>query len=174
VSVPSVPAVTVTPAGVHFDGSASTGVINAIQIVLAAPKTGDQAISMTASYDAVDNHYRHLFNLDGIAAVLHQDEIWVGNNNGASTGCAKGFKVPPSWSVGTFAPLVFGIASNGTITGLTISGVPAELSDAASTYFGIVNCLPITISASLALYVGGSGNVGFTDNFQGTISAFSF
>jgi hypothetical protein len=37
-----------------------------------------------------------------------------------------------------------------------------------------VNCLPITISASLPLYVGGSGNIGYPDNFKGTISAFSF
>lgn len=176
VFVPPLPSITVVGNVINFDGSASTsdGAISAIVVTLAAPKTGSQLITLAASYAGADNHYRHLFNLDGVAAVLHQAEIWVGNNNGNSTGCARGFAVPASWTVGTMADLGFSMLANGTIGDLTVNGVAAGPAAVDPTYMAISACTPISIRASVKLFVGGSGNVGYTDNWMGGVSGFSF
>jgi len=176
VFVPPLPSISVVGNVVTFDGSASMSdhAISAIVVTLPAPKTGNQLITMTASYAGADNHYRHLFNLDNVAAVLHQSEIWVGNHTGASTGCAKGFAVPASWTAGTMANLAFSLLGNGTIVDLKVNGVAAGPAAIDQSHFGISNCTPISISASVPLFVGGSGNVGYTDNWMGSISAFSF
>ena len=141
---------------------------------------GALPVSLTASYAGSgvggDSHYRHLWNLDGVAAVLHQSEIWVGNMNGASVDCARGFQIPSSWPAGTSAALSFSILANGTIGDLLINGVaagPAAVNVNAANYGNPPACQPVTLHTTTPLYVGGSGHVGYADNWNGTVSAFS-
>jgi len=181
VVIPALPSISINAGVVVFDGSASasSSAISAIAITTPGPVSGNLNVAVTASYAAADSHYRHLFNMDGLAAVLHQatseTEIWVGNNNGASVNCAAGFAVNGIWPANTAAMLVFSVFANGTVAGLTVNGTPAPPAVVDPTFLGTSACTPISLStAAEPFFVGGSGNVGYTDNWAGGISAFSF
>ena len=142
--------------------------------------TGQINPTLSASYARVDSHYRHLFNLDGIKAVIHLStanliEIWVGNNNQQSGNCVRGFDVTQLWGLAdTLATLHFSILANGTLgdlfVGGTAAGPAAVTPQPPSMDVSLVTCDPVMLEAPL--YWGASGNAGYNDNFAGTFSGF--
>jgi hypothetical protein len=162
------------------DGLPMASVPNGIIVTTSAPVSSAAIgllVEMNISYSLADNHYRHLFNLDGFSAVLHQTatqtEVWVGNNNGDSSTCARGFKVDgvPGWPLNTFANVTLMYNTSNAIGDLLVNGVPMPPAiPTGLVYFETVNCLPIFIPTSTQVFVGASGNVGYNDNFVGTIT----
>jgi hypothetical protein len=145
---------------------------------------GGLSIHMTAKYDIYpsssplidgfsDNHYRHLFNIGGVAAVIHGDTIWAGNINGDSTNCANGWVVSSSfapWSVGTFANITLDVLPTGQIGNLYINGRIPPIAPSLATSVPVVpNCHPLNIPAGTPLFFGASGNEQYNDNFIGSI-----
>jgi len=134
-------------------------------------------VTIVGAYTVADNHYRHVFNLDGYSAVIHQTgtqtEVWIGNTNGDSYNCARGFKIDgtPGWRLGVESNVTFSYLSNNTIGDLMVDGYAMPPAEITLSYFPRVqNCLPVIIPGGTPMYIGASGNVGYNDNFAGTMS----
>jgi hypothetical protein len=150
---------------------------------------GGIGIGMSARYTAAaplvsgysDNHYRHLFNIGGVVAVIHGDKIWVGNTNGASTNCAEGWLLSgdnvtgPLWPVDTTASLNLTVSSEGKIGSLLIDGkVPPFVPSSVPTVPVTPGCQPLNIPAGTTMFFGASGNDQYNDNFAGSIFSVGF
>lgn len=176
-----------------FDGATSTAVPNAVVMRLASAVNSSVAgvrIVLQASYTAADNHYRHLFNLDDFAAVIHQSatqtQVWVGNNNAESYGCGRGFAVngfysngidfsemDPAWPPGAPALLSFSYLANNTIGDMFVNGVAMRAADSTYENYHSVWCTPILIPNGTTTLIGGSGDAGYNNNFAGTMTFFA-
>lgn len=163
-------------------------------VVSGLPKaiTGGIGIRMLAKYTIYptsvplvigysDNHYRHLFNVGGVVAVIHGDKIWVGNTNGASTNCAEGWLLSgdgvtgPLWPVDTPASLNLTVSPEGKIVSLLIDGkVPPLVPSSAPTVPLVPNCQPLHIPVGTSILFGASGNDQYDDNFVGSIFSVGF
>jgi len=104
-----------------FDGSpsASSSSVNALQLTV--PETistafGSLIIGLNASYSINDNRFRELFNFNGVVGVLHNSDLWLGNNNGGSANCARSFDISAAWPINTLAELQFTVDRDGTIS----------------------------------------------------------
>jgi hypothetical protein len=133
-------------------------------------------VTLVAAYTVADNHYRHIFNLDGFSAVVHQTalqtEVWIGNTNGDSYNCARGFKIDgtPGWTLGVKSNVTFSYLSNNTIWDLMVDGYAMPPAEITPGYYHEPNCLPVVIPGGTPMYIGASGNIGYNDNFAGTMS----
>jgi hypothetical protein len=176
-----------------LNGAVSSNALNGLLISLPESMSGALTLQVVAAYSdntavdtttfstVYDHAFRHLFNLDGLSAVLHflddgtDVEIWVGNANGASMLCARGFSVAAVWFAGELANLTFTMASNGSIGDLLFNDVPLPpASSVDSYYFGLNSaCTPVSIDFQTSagqLWVGGSGTLGYDDNWMGIIT----
>jgi len=142
-------------------------------------------LNVTASYAAADAAYRHLFDVSGLRGVLHatetQTEFWVGNANGDSSNCARGWAVHGPggnfWSPNHSAVVSLNVFPNGTIGPLTVDGAAPPPAAEVPMYMGISACYPLFIAPVLDLQdglpepwlLGSGGNPGFNDNWVGSI-----
>jgi len=171
----------------RLEGGPSTDAANINGIVVRdfrTDLTGGLGIHVTAKYSIhpssspmvngfSDHHYRHLFNIGGVAAVIHGDVIWAGNTNGDSTNCANGWVVSSSfapWPVGTFANITLDVLPTGQIGNLYINGkIPPFAPILVPSAPVVPNCRPLNITAGTLLFFGASGNEQYNDNFVGSI-----
>jgi len=176
-----------------LDGAVSAAALNGLALSLPETVSGALAVTLVVShtvmdYGSADPAFRHLFNLEGLGAVLHYVEtvtnstleiwdleLWVGNSNGESSHCARGFSVLSAWSPDTPANLTFSFLANGSIGDLLLDGVAMPPASSVDTFFfeKPAACAPITIdyhASAGQLWVGGSGNLGYDDNWSGVIT----
>jgi hypothetical protein len=126
----------------------------------------------------------HLFNLGGLAAVIHGDRLWIGNNNNDATNCAEGYDLgangtAPRWPVNTFQDLTFNVNTNGKIVSLEMGGQAATIATPTPGLPVAAGCKPLNIPPidgygyATRLFIGASGNPNYNDNFCGSITSFS-
>jgi hypothetical protein len=160
----------------RLEGSPSESVMNGLVITgLNSDMSGGLNVQILVEYYSPDYHYRHLFNVGGLVAVLHNDTIWVGNTNGDSTNCVKGWQISAAWPVNTPSTLILTVLPTGQIGTLTIDGVVPPIAPSSGNTVPVsVNCQPLHSVAGTPLFFGASGNENFNDNFAGSMYAVGF
>jgi hypothetical protein len=170
----------------HINGITLTGLQTEQNITAGIAVTVTGQYNLPASSAALvegysDNHYRHLVNFGGLAAVLHGDKLWVGNTNANSHNCAEGFLLSdasgaaPTWGVDTTLTIAVNFRADGTIHSATANGERLPLVPYVPVLVPVpAACKPLFVPAVTPLYVGASGNEAFNDNFAGRINSFGW
>jgi hypothetical protein len=180
------------PGGISFDGQPSSGgEVNGVTLVSLAALRGAVVITVTAQYapvnttaagDFSDDAYRHLFNLGGISAVIHRDELWVANAAGGSAACSAGADLTgrlggPVWPAHTLRTLEVEISFLG-VPRIKINGLNADYPRPRPAEEEVAHpapaCRMAAIPAASMLFLGASGNPFFNDNFAGVIASLGF
>ena len=156
-----------SPSGTSFvfDGSGF------IEITVPEPITSPFTFGFTGMYLVSDTNFRHIFDFDGLEAVLNKNQLWVGNNQGNSTFCARGFSLTggyPNWPLGQMRTLMIQIYANGTIGPVLINGTALPDYTPVPMLSHVPECAPVNIRPSIYtnLYVG--------PRFVGNISSFGY
>lgn len=131
-------------------------------------------------YASDDPAFLHLFNLDGLAAVLHASavgdlEVWVGNGSGESAWCVRGFSVVAAWLPGTAANLTFQYLANGSVGDMLLDDNPMPPASTLDPFYftPAAACAPVNVDFRTSkgrLWVGGSGTPWYDDTWAGTVS----
>ena len=149
-----------------FDGSGS------IEITVPETITSPFTFGFTGLYAVSDTSFRQIFDFDGLEAVLNQNILWVGNNQGDSSFCARGFYLnsnkSPNWPVRQMRTLTVQIYANGTIGPVLINGTALPEYVTTPSINHVPNCAPVNIRASpyTNVYVG--------PGFIGNITSFGY
>lgn len=148
-----------------FDGSGF------VEITVPEAITSPFTFGFTGMYLVSDSNFRHVFDFDGIEAALNQNTLWVGNNQGNSTFCARGFSLTggyPNWPARQMRTLTVQIYANGTIGPVLINGTALPDFTPIPMQSHVPGCAPVNIRASpyTYLYVG--------PNFIGNITSFGY
>jgi hypothetical protein len=175
--------------GVAFDGEPSKGEVNGVTLISLQSLRGSAVISITAQYAAAedgsgysDGAYRHLFNLGGISAIIHRDELWVANAAGGSSACSAGADLTgrlggPVWRADTLRTLEIELSFLGVprvkINGLNADHPRPRLAEETSSQ-PLPACRMASVPAGSVLFLGASGNPFYDDNFAGVITSLGF
>jgi hypothetical protein len=167
------------------------GEVNGVTLISLVPLRGSAVRTVTAQYapvnnaaagDFSDDAYRHLFNLGGLSAVIHRDELWVANSAGGSAACSAGADLTgrlggPVWPAHTLRTLEIEISFLG-VPCIKINGLNADFSrprPAEETEnHPAPACRMASIPAASMMFLGASGNPFFNDNFAGVMASLGF
>jgi hypothetical protein len=184
-------AATVVLDGVSFDGEPSdAGEVNGVTLISMSPLRGAAVIAVTAQYASLaddgssfsDDAYRHLFNLGGISAVIHRDELWVANSAGGSSACSAGADLTgrlggPQWLANTLSTLEVEISFLG-VPRIKINGLNADYPrlrpETETAAHPAPACRMASIPAASMMFLGASGNPFYNDSFAGVIASLAF